>query len=81
MIAALCLLAMHPYGALALEGGGSHYFGGNEDFGAGSWPPPGLSANLIFGKGLLTLKAQFGVYAANRPDGTFLWLKYWHPIF
>jgi hypothetical protein len=32
--------------AVALEGGGSHYFGGGEDFGAGSWPPPGLSANL-----------------------------------
>ena len=28
--------------ARALEGGGSHYYGGNEDFGAGSWPPHGL---------------------------------------
>jgi hypothetical protein len=46
MFAALSCLVMPPSGALALEDGGSHYFGGNEDFGAGSWPPPGLSANL-----------------------------------
>lgn len=39
-----CLLPFSV--AHALEGGGSHYFGGGEDFGAGSWPPPGLSANL-----------------------------------
>jgi len=30
----------------ALEGGGSHYFGGGEDFFSGSWPPPGLAFNF-----------------------------------
>ena len=41
-----CLCLVTSSAALALEGGGSHYFGGNEDFSAGRWPPPGLSANL-----------------------------------
>jgi hypothetical protein len=46
ILLALCVCLLSPSVARALEGGGSHYFGGNEDFGAGSWPPPGLSANL-----------------------------------
>jgi hypothetical protein len=43
---AFCLFFPDVPPAIAVEGGGSHYFGGNEDFGAGSWPPHGLSANL-----------------------------------
>lgn len=45
VLLALCFVLMPPSGALALEGGNSHYFGGNEDFGAGNWPPPGVSVN------------------------------------
>lgn len=40
------ILLLLPSVTFALEGGGSHYFGGGEDFGAGSWPPPGLSLNF-----------------------------------
>ena len=35
----------------------------------------GSAVQYVLGKGLLTLKAQFGVSAANRPEGTFLWLE------
>jgi len=45
-VVAFCLFVPGVPPAIALEGGGSHYFGGSEDFGAGSWPGHGLSANL-----------------------------------
>ena len=47
LVSGCCAIAiMLPLAdAWALEGGGSHYFGGNEDFGAGMWPPAGLSVN------------------------------------
>jgi len=45
-VAVFCFLLLGASEAIALEGGGSHYYGGGEDFGAGSWPSHGLSLNL-----------------------------------
>jgi hypothetical protein len=46
ILIALCTLLLFSSGSLALEGSGSHYFGGNEDFSVGNAPPPGLSLNF-----------------------------------
>lgn len=43
---AFCFFLPGAPPARALEGGSSHYFGNAEEFGAGSWPPHGLSLNF-----------------------------------
>jgi hypothetical protein len=38
----------------------------------------GPAVQYVIGKAILTFKAQFGVYDVNRPEGTYLWLKFWY---
>lgn len=40
----------------------------------------GPAVQYFTGKALLTLKAQFGVHDANRPEGQYYWFKLWYPF-